>query len=148
MSESSYLLRVCKLCGGCLLAETKFRLRAGEYRARTGGAKYWCLSCQRSVPTLLKESYTPWEQRDKHLYTQEELEGKHRWIHSAFTDKDEATGKFYFYLDGVEEIPDPWVRELVRRYKETKEQLSEMTNRYNDHVSTVMNWSFGDEQNV
>jgi hypothetical protein len=73
------------------------------------------------------------------------LEGKHRWIHSAFIDKDETTGKFYFYLDGVEEIPDPWVRELIRRYEETKKQLSEMTNRYNDHVSTVMNWSFGDE---
>jgi hypothetical protein len=147
MSESSYLLRVCKLCGGCLLAETKFRHRVGEYRASTGGTKHWCLSCQRNVPTLLKESYTPWEQHDKNLHTGEELEGKHSWIHSAFIDKGETTGKFYFYLDGVEEIPDPWVRELVRRYKETKEQLSEMTNRYNDHVSTVMNWSFGGEKN-
>lgn len=146
MSESSSLLRVCKLCGGCLLAETKFRFRPVTGKARTGKTKHWCLSCQRSVPTLLKESWTPWEyQYDKELQTGEELEGGHKWIHSTFIDKDETTGKFYFYLDGVEEIPDPWVRELVRRYEEAKEQLSEMTNRYNNHVSTVMNWSFKDE---
>lgn len=147
MSESSCILRVCKLCGGCLLAETKFRWRPVIGRAQTGHTKHWCLSCQRSVPTLLKESYTPWSQYDKNLQTFEELEGRHSWIASAFIDKDEATGKFYFFLDDVEEIPDPWVRELVRRYKETREQLSEMTNRYNDHVSAMID-CFGGEKNV
>lgn len=143
MSDSSCLLRVCKLCDGCLLAETKFRFRPVTGRARTGKTTHWCLSCQRSVPTLLKESYTPWQQYDRDLQTAEELKDRHRWIHSAFIDKDRVTDKFYFFLDGIEEIPDPWVRELARRYKEAKEQLHEMTDKYNDHVSAVMNWSFG-----
>ena len=119
------LRRSCSICNDELLIEEKLRgICSITGRKQSGKSMYWCLSCDRTVPTHLKTEVVGFG----HGYTNLDDDslsfdgGNHFWIHSGGVLKGND-GNYIFPSSQELKVESQWLEDLISQYHNLKREL-------------------------